>query len=136
MIALPPAHKTRTARHCVPDHLRQDSVAMAYDEDLADRIREALAGEASHTEKRMFGGLAFMISGHMTVAASGDGLMARVDPNDTDELVAAQGVEPMVMGGRELRGWLQVADDALGTDEQLRSWVARCVAYVRSLPPK
>lgn len=110
---------------------------MAYDEDLADRIRELVASERGVTEQRMFGGLAFLINGHLSVAASGrGGLMLRVDPERTDELVARAGVRRMVMRGREMDGWLRVDTDVLGTDDELHQWVAQGVAYARSLPPK
>lgn len=115
---------------------------MAYDEDLANRIREVLAGEQAVEgqtvdEKRMFGGLAFLVGGHMAVAASGrGGLMVRVPPEDTETLLAADHVSPMVMAGRETRGWLQVADDGVRTTRQLRTWVRRGLAHVTTLPPK
>jgi TfoX/Sxy family transcriptional regulator of competence genes len=109
---------------------------MAYDEDLADRIRELVGGEPGVMEKKMFGGLAFLINGHMAVAASGQGgLLARVDPADSDGLVG-RGVEPMVMRGREMAGWLRVPTDAVPTKRELTTWVERGVAYARSLPPK
>ena len=104
---------------------------MAYDEDLADRLREQLSG-VSVTEKKMFGGLAFLVGGNMAVAASGQGgVLVRVDPADSDELVRATRAEPMVMRGRPMRGWLRV--DA---GDDLAEWVARGVGYARSLPPK
>ncbi|HEY3631818.1 MAG TPA: TfoX/Sxy family protein [Jatrophihabitantaceae bacterium] len=110
---------------------------MAYDEDLADRIRELVATERGLTEQRMFGGLAFLINGHMSVTASGrGGLMLRVDPARTDELIARPGVRRMVMRGREMDGWLRVDADVLATDDQLRQWVTQGVGYARSLPPK
>ncbi len=106
---------------------------MAYDEDLANRIREALAGQDAVTEKRMFGGLAFLVHGHMAVAASRTGgLLARVDPARSDELVAADGVERMVMRGREMDGWLQVAADRVAADADLAPWVERGVAAARA----
>lgn len=109
---------------------------MAYDEVLANRIRELLAGETT-TEKRMFGGLAFLIGGHMAVAASGrGGLMVRVPPDETEALLARDHVEPMIMAGRETRGWLRVSDDGIRTKRQLQSWVTRGATYVRGLPPK
>jgi len=110
---------------------------MAYDEDLAARLRELLAGESDLTEKRMFGGLAFLLGGHMTVAASGQGgLMVRVDPAQTDALVARDGVSRMVMRGREMDGWLRVETDVVRTKRQLEPWVRRARAFVRALPPK
>lgn len=110
---------------------------MAYDDHLANRIRELLAGERGVDEKRMFGSLAFLIGGHMAVAASGQGgLMVRVPPDDTAALVQREHVSPMVMSGRETRGWLRVADDGIKTKRQLQSWVTRGVDYAKGLPPK
>jgi hypothetical protein len=110
---------------------------MAYDEDLADRIRELIGHERGVEEKRMFGGLAFLINGNMSVAASRTGgLMVRVPPNETDKLLQRDHVEPMVMAGRETRGWLRVSSDGVKTKRQLQSWVSRGVDYAKSLPPK
>src|SRR4051794_26208895 len=110
---------------------------MAYDEDLANRIRELIAGAPDVTEKRMFGGLSFLAGGNMAVAASGQGgLMVRVDPGETDALVAKPHAGPMVMRGREMQGWLRVADDGVRTKRQLEPWVRRGLAYARSLPAK
>lgn len=110
---------------------------MAYDEDLANRIRERLADETAVREKRMFGGLAFLVGGHMAVAASGQGgLMVRVDPDETDALLTEPHARPFEMRGRELAGWLRVEAEGLATDAQLAAWVARGVAYARSLPAK
>ncbi len=110
---------------------------MAYDEDLADRIRELLGPQKGVEEKRMFGGLAFLINGNMAVAVSGrGGLMVRVPPDETEKLLARDHVEPMVMAGRETRGWLRVRSDGVKTKRQLQSWVTRGVAYASSLPPK
>jgi TfoX/Sxy family transcriptional regulator of competence genes len=110
---------------------------MAYDEDLANRIRELLAGDSGVTEKRMFGGLAFLVGGHMSVAASGrGGLMVRVDPEDTDPLLAKPHAEPFEMRGRAVDGWLRIAPEGVRTKRQLEPWVERGVAYARSLPPK
>lgn len=109
---------------------------MAYDQDLADRIRELLSSE-KYTEKRMFGGLAFLINGNMSVAASGrGGLMVRVRPDETPKLLAREHVAPMVMAGREARGWIRVSTDGVRTKRQLQSWVTRGAEYARSLPPK
>jgi TfoX/Sxy family transcriptional regulator of competence genes len=110
---------------------------MAYDEDLVNRLRELLAAERGIEEKRMFGGLAFLINGNMAVAASGrGGLMVRVPPEDTTALVARDHVEPMIMAGRETRGWIRVEDPGMRTKRQLTSWVTRGVNYAKSLPPK
>jgi TfoX/Sxy family transcriptional regulator of competence genes len=110
---------------------------MAYDEDLANRVRELVAGEPDLTEQRMFGGLAFLVGGNMSVAASGQGgLMVRVDPEDTDALLAKPQTRPFEMRGREMRGWLRVDPQGLRTKRQLAPWVTRGVAYARSLPAK
>ena len=109
---------------------------VAYDEDLADRLRVALSAE-DPVEKRMFGGLAFLVAGHMAMAASGGGgLLLRNAPTDADVHVEADGVERFVMRGREMDGWLWVAPSAIETDEQLRHWVGVGVAHVHTLPPK
>jgi hypothetical protein len=106
---------------------------MAYDEDLANRIRELLGSERGVEEKR----LAFLINGNMSVAASGQGgILVRVPPEETETLVQHDHVSPMVMGGRETRGWLRVADDGIKTKRQLRPWVARGVEYAKRLKPK
>jgi len=110
---------------------------MAYDEALADRIRGLVAGERGITEKKMFGGLAFLVNGNMSVAASGQGgLLVRVDPDESDALVEQAGVETMVMRGRAMTGWLRVETDAVRTKRQLSAWVDRGVSYAQSLPPK
>ncbi|MBS4729785.1 TfoX/Sxy family protein [Mycobacterium sp. SM1] len=118
---------------------------MAYDTELANRIRELLAplggvevgAPPAVEEKPMFGGLAFLIAGNMAVAASGQGgLLVRVPPQDTDKLLGRAHVSAMVMAGREVRGWLRVAGAGVKTKRQLRSWVARGADYARSLPPR
>lgn len=110
---------------------------MAYDEDLANRIRELLGSERGVEEKRMFGGLAFLINGNMSVAVSRQGgLMVRVPPDETDKLLQRAPVNPMVMAGRETRGWLRIDADGVQTKRQLQSWVTRGVGYARSLPSK
>jgi TfoX/Sxy family transcriptional regulator of competence genes len=110
---------------------------MAYDEDLANRIRELLADEPGITEKRMFGGLAFLLGGHMSVAASGQGgVLVRVDPDETDALASRPHAGPMEMRGRAMRGWLRVDAEGVRTKRGLEPWVRRGVAYARSLPPK
>ena len=110
---------------------------MAYDDELADRIRELLGSESGVTEKRMFGGLSFLLNGNMAVAASGQGgLLVRVPPDDTETLPDGEHVTPMVMRDREMRGWLRVSDDGVRTKSQLADWVERGTAYARSLPTK
>jgi hypothetical protein len=110
---------------------------VSYDPDTADRLREVLAGEPDVLEKPMFGGLAFMVAGYMVVsAANRGGLLLRVDPVRTDDLVAEPGASRFVMRGREMNGWLHVALDADATDEELRRWVALGLAHVRALPPR
>ena len=110
---------------------------MAYDEDLANRIRELIAGERGVVEKRMFGGLAFLVGGHMSVAASGQGgLMVRVEPDQTEALLAKPHARPFEMRGRGMQGWVRVDDEGVRTKRQLEPWVKRGVAYARSLPPK
>lgn len=110
---------------------------MAYDVELADRLRELLAGEPEVTEKRMFGGLAFLIAGHLAVSASSQGgLLLRVDPAQTELLVQDRRASRFVMQGRELDGWLSVQIDAGTSDDELGRWVDQGVAFARSLPPK
>ena len=110
---------------------------MAYDEDLANRIRELIADDSDVTEKRMFGGLAFLVGGNMSVAASGQGgLMVRVDPESTDALVARPHARPFEMRGRAMQGWLRVDVDGVRTKRQLEPWVKRGVTYAGSLPSK
>ncbi|MGI8802168.1 MAG: TfoX/Sxy family protein [Solirubrobacteraceae bacterium] len=110
---------------------------MPYDEDLANRLRELLAAEESITEKKIFGGLAFLLHGHMSVSASRNGgLLVRVDPGDTDKYLAAPHVTLMEMGGRTMDGWITVAPEALETDAELAEWVRRGTDFARSLPPK
>jgi TfoX/Sxy family transcriptional regulator of competence genes len=110
---------------------------VAYDEELADRIRELLRGESDVTEKKMFGGLAFLIGGNMAVAASGQGgALVRVDPEESDKLVATTKARPMEMRGREMLGWLRVAPNDVRTKPQLAKWVRIGATYARSLPTK
>ena len=110
---------------------------MAYDEDLANRIRELLAAEPDVTEMKMFGGLAFLIGGNMSVAASGQGgLMLRCDPQQTDALLEDRYARPFEMRGRVMDGWLRVDSEGLQSKRELERWVNRGVKYARSLPPK
>lgn len=110
---------------------------MAHDEHLASRIRALLAGEAGVTEKRMFGGLAFLVDGHMSVAASGQGgLLVRVDTGDAEALADQPHAAPMVMRGRPMDGWLRVAPEGVAAPGELERWVARGLACARALPAK
>jgi TfoX/Sxy family transcriptional regulator of competence genes len=110
---------------------------MPYDEDLANRLRELLADEDAVTEKKMFGGLAFLLHGHMCVSASRTGgLLVRIDPADTEAALERPHAARMEMGRRALDGWISVAPDGLRTKRDLATWVERGVAYVRTLPPK
>ena len=110
---------------------------MAYDEDLANRIRELILTEPGVAEKKMFGGLAFLIDGNMSVSASRQGgLLLRVDPDETDALLRKPHAEPFAMRGREMQGWLRVTPEGVKTKRQLATWVARGVGYARTLPAK
>jgi hypothetical protein len=110
---------------------------MAYDEELADRIREEIGGDPDLTEKKMFGGLAFLIGGNMAIGASGQGgLLVRVDPEESGSLVETTSARPMEMRGREMKGWLRVDAEDVTTGDALAAWVARGTAYARSLPAK
>jgi TfoX/Sxy family transcriptional regulator of competence genes len=110
---------------------------VAYDEALADRIRDVIGSEPGLTEQKMFGGLAFLIRGNMAVAASGQGgLLVRADPADSDELVASTNARLMEMRGRLMRGWLRVEADDVRTKRQLAKWVELGTTYARSLPAK
>lgn len=110
---------------------------MGYDQELADRIRRLIGSVPDLTEKRMFGGLAFLIAGNMAIAASSQGgAMVRVDPEQSDALVATTKASLVEMRGRPMPGWLRVSSADLHTDDQLTPWVQRGTGYARSLPPK
>ena len=110
---------------------------MAYDEELAARIRELVSAEPGLDEKKMFGGLAFLVGGNMAVGVSGQGgILVRVDPDESDELVATTSAQLMEMRGRSMRGWLRVAARDVAGDGELAEWVERGTAYARSLPAK
>ncbi len=110
---------------------------MPYDEHLAERLRGLVAGEAGVSEQRMFGGLAFLINGNMAVAASGQGgLLVRVDPERSADLVRTTPAEPMEMRGRRMDGWLRVEADDVAEDDALAEWAGRGVGFARTLPPK
>jgi TfoX N-terminal domain len=110
---------------------------MAYDVELADRIRAVVQAEPGLTERRMFGGLAFLIQGNMAVSASGQGgLLLRVDPAEAESLISEPHVRRFEMRGRKMDGWLRVDAEAAEADDDLRGWVGHGVTYARSLPPK
>jgi TfoX/Sxy family transcriptional regulator of competence genes len=110
---------------------------VAYDEKLAERIRELIGDEPGLAEKKMFGGLAFLIGGNMAIGASGQGgVLVRVDPEESDGLVAKTNARLMEMRGRQMQGWLRVEDEDVRTKRQLAKWVDLGVAYARSLPAK
>jgi TfoX/Sxy family transcriptional regulator of competence genes len=116
---------------------RRTIAAVAYDEDLANRIRELIGRDPDLTEKKMFGGLAFLIGGNIAVAASGQGgALVRVDPEQSDALVASTNARLMEMRGREMRGWLRVSSDDLRSKRELARWVELGTTYARSLPAK
>lgn len=118
-------------------HGRRHNAGMAYDVELADRVRDLMESEAGLTEKSMFGGLAFLIGGTMAVSASSTGgLLVRVDPARTDELVDEPHVRRFVMRGRAMDGWLRVDAEAVEDDDDLQGWIGHGVAYARSLPAK
>jgi TfoX/Sxy family transcriptional regulator of competence genes len=110
---------------------------MPYDEELADRIRELLSGGADLTEKKMFGGLSFLVGGNMAIAASGQGgVLVRVDPEQSEKLVATTNASLMEMRGRRMQGWLRVPSEDVRTKRQLEKWVRLGATYARSLPAK
>jgi len=110
---------------------------MAYDEALAARIRQRVSAEPAFSEKKMFGGVAFLVGGNMAIAASGQGgLLVRVDPAESDSLVSTSEASVAVMRGRPMPGWLRVSADAVESDEELGAWVERGAAFARSLPAK
>ena len=114
-----------------------DGLQVSFDADLADRVRELVGSQPGVTERRMFGGLAFLVDGNMAVSASGEGgLLLRVDPEAIDELAARPHARVAVMRGRPMRGWLRVDAAGVSTKPKLEEWVGVGVGYARSLPPK
>jgi hypothetical protein len=110
---------------------------VAYDEELAERIRKLVGREPGLSEQKMFGGLAFLIGGNMAIAASGQGgILVRADPEESDAIVATTSARPMEMRGREMRGWLRVDAEDVTADGDLARWVDVGSTYARSLPPK
>jgi TfoX N-terminal domain len=130
----------RGSLHRVDEAIRggiRENLPVAYDLELADRIRAVVQAEPGLTEQRMFGGLAFLINGNMAVSASSQGgLLLRVDPAETESLLSEPHVQRFEMRGRKMDGWLRVAGEAVEADEDLRGWVAHGVTYARSLRPK
>jgi hypothetical protein len=116
---------------------RRTIAGMAYDEVLADRIREMLSKQRGVTEQKMFGGLAFLIGGNMAIAASGQGgALVRVDPGKADHVIETTAAERAVMRGRPMHGWLRVASEDLRSKRQLEKWVSLGSTYAKSLPAK
>lgn len=109
---------------------------MAVDEDLAQRIREALAERTDVTERRMFGGLAFMVGGHMTVGVRDDSIMARVGKPSHEDALSQPHARVMDFTGREMRGYVYVDAPGIATDDDLGAWLDRCIAFTQTLPPK
>ena len=125
------------AQRVIRPHLSLRFGPMAYDEDLADRVRELLGEEPEVIERSMFGGLAFFVGGNMAVTVSSrGGVLVRVDPSQSDRLVAAGRAEVAIMRGRRMRGWLRVPPEYLRTERQLAVWVRRGIDQARSLPKK
>ena len=122
---------------CCSAHSMRDTAGMAYDVDLADQVRARLSSEPDVTERRMFGGLAFLVAGHLAVSASGrGGLLVRADPANCDVLLADPRVAPFVMHGRPMRGWLHVDVDGSVPEQDLHGWLEHGVGFARSLPPR
>lgn len=110
---------------------------MSFDESIAERIRSFVGLEYAISERRMFGGVAFLLHGHMAVAASSHGgIMVRVPPEEAEAVLALPHTSPMVMSGRETRGWVRVSAEGCASDADLREWVDRGLEQARSLPPK
>jgi len=109
---------------------------MAYDEGLAGRVRSALETEDGVAERRMFGALTFLVRGHMACGVTGDALMVRLPPEESQTALAEPGTRPMDMAGRPMKGWLLIDPEAVGEDDALTRWVARGTAFAGSLPPK
>ncbi|WP_282699965.1 TfoX/Sxy family protein [Streptomyces sp. CC219B] len=112
------------------------STAMAYDEGLVQRVRERLGARPGITEKRMFGGLAFLVHGNMAVGVTGDDLMVRVGPEAADAALARPGTRVFDMTGRPMRGWILVSGPVLAQDEALAEWVTEGHAFAAGLPEK
>ena len=109
---------------------------MAYDEALAERTRDVLGRRSDVDERKMFGGIAFLVAGNMACGVMGDDLMVRMAPADAETLEAAPGARRFDMGGRPMKGWLLVAPEVTADDGELERWVSRGEAFAASLPPK
>jgi TfoX N-terminal domain len=132
-----PARRAKEKPRAASPSLVDDDPGVAYDEDLANRIRELIASEPDVSEQTMFGGLVFLVGGRLSVAAGGQGsLVVRVDPEETDVLLAKPHAQPFEMGGREMQGRLRIDAEGERTKRQLEPWVRRAVAYARTLPSK
>lgn len=110
---------------------------MAFDEELAQRVRDLLDGQPDVTERRMFGGIGFMVGGHMCCGVIGEDLMVRLDPEQAEQLVESEaGARPFDFTGRPMRGWLYVSPAVVAEDTDLREWVGRAEDFASGLPPK
>ena len=110
---------------------------MAFDEQLAERVRALLGGRADMDERRMFGGIGFLVAGNMCCGVNGDDLVVRLDSGDAEDLLGSEpGARPMDLTGRPMRGWLFVAPAATAADADLERWVRRAEAFASALPPK
>ena len=109
---------------------------MAFDEQLAERVRKAVKGQAGLVEKKMFGGIAFLIDGNMSVGIHGDELIVRIDPDETGAALKEPGVRPFDISGRPMKGWLLVGGNGIEGSKSLGKWIRRGVDYAASLPKK
>ena len=109
---------------------------MAYDDGLATRLTDALGERTPFSPRKMFGGLALMVDGNMCIGVMGDDVIARVGPDAKAGALDEPGTRPFDFTGRPMKGWVVVAADHVAEDEDLERWVERCLAFVRSLPPK
>ena len=109
---------------------------MAYDEKLATRLRDALTGQAGLTERKMFGGYAFMVNGNMCVGVHGNDMIVRLDPAETDRALEQQHTRVFDLSGRPMKGWILVDGTGIAADEDLKRWIDVARAYAKSLPPK
>jgi TfoX N-terminal domain len=118
------------------NHIGTRGTAMAYDEGLATRVREVLGDRPGLAERRMFGGLAFLLGGNMACGVRGDDLIVRMAADAVEPVEGEPGVRPFDLTGRPMKGWLLVGPDGHAEDDDLRRWVGRGLDYASSLPPK